>query len=183
MGMCGGFAAGCARSGGRVTWHLGRLTTYAVLGAIAGATGAILPGPAWVAPVVSTGLLIWFAGALAGLLPEPSLRIPALTRLASRAGSDRGAMAGYLLGLTTGLLPCGLVYAALAVPIASGSPLVGALSMVAFGSGTIPAFVALTFGARRWAGGGLRSRRVLAGAVLLFGLLSVAMRQGMHLHH
>ena len=42
--------------------------------------------------------------------------------------------------------------------------------------------VALTFGAHRWVSGSLRSRRIVAGAVLLFGLLSVGMRQGMGLH-
>lgn len=183
IGMCGGFALGCARSGGRATWHLGRLTTYAALGALAGVTGAILPGPAWVPALVSTVLLVWFAGALAGLLPEPHLRLPGLVRIAGWAGRGKGPGAGYLLGVATGLLPCGLVYAALAVPVASGSALVGALSMVAFGAGTIPALVTLTLGAHRWATGSLRSRRLLAGAVLLFGLLSVGMRQGMGLHH
>lgn len=183
MGMCGGFAAGCARNGGQVTWHLGRLSTYAALGAVAGATGAILPGPTWVPTLVSSVLLVWFAGALAGVFPEPRVRVPGLTRLASSAGRRSGPAAGYLLGLATGLLPCGLVYAALAVPVASGRPLVGALSMVAFGLGTVPALVALTLGARRWAAGSLLSRRLLAGAVLLFGLLSVGLRQGMLHHH
>ena len=67
-------------------------------------------------------------------------------------------------------------------PAACEGDVPGALSMLAFGAGTVPALVALTFGAHRWVSGSLRSRRIVAGAVLLFGLLSVGMRQGMGLH-
>lgn len=178
MGMCGGFAVACGGGRRGAAWHAGRLTTYAALGAGAGAVGALLPGPGWVAAAVSTVLLVWFAGALAGLVPEPTLRIPGVATLASRAAGREGWTPGYALGLATGLLPCGLVYAALAVPVASGRPLVGALSMVAFGAGTIPALAAMTFGARRALLRDLRTRRVLAAGVLLLGLASVGMRQG-----
>jgi sulfite exporter TauE/SafE len=178
MGMCGGFAVACGGGRRGAAWHAGRLTTYALLGAAAGALGGILPGPSWVAAVVSTALLIWFAAALAGLVPEPTVKIPGLSRLAGTVARERGAAPGYLLGLSTGLLPCGLVYAALAVPVASGSAAVGALSMVAFGLGTAPALVAMTAGARRWVTRDLRARRALAFGVLVFGLASVAMRQG-----
>lgn len=178
MGMCGGFAMACGGGRRGVAWHAGRLTTYGVLGGLAGAFGAALPGPSWVAAAVSTVLLIWFAGALAGLVPEPTLRIPGVSALAGRAARGNGFGPGYLLGLATGLLPCGLVYAALAIPVASGSPLVGALSMVAFGLGTAPALVAMTLGARRLVLRDLRFRRALAAGVLILGLVSVGMRQG-----
>lgn len=178
MGMCGGFAVACGTGRRGVAWHAGRLSTYAVLGALAGAFGAVLPGPSWVAAVVSTLLLVWFAGALAGLVPEPTVRLPGVSRLAGRAATKRGFGPGYALGLATGLLPCGLVYAALAIPVASGDPMIGALSMVAFGSGTVPALAAMTFGARRVALRDLRVRRALAAGVLVLGLLSVGLRQG-----
>ena len=183
MGMCGGFATACGGGRRGAAWHLGRLGTYAVLGALAGTFGAILPGPSWVAAAVSSVLLIWFAGALAGLLPEPSLRISGLTRLATRAAGNDGFGPGFILGLATGLLPCGLVYAALAIPVASGSPIAGALSMVAFGLGTVPALMALSMGARRLLLRDLRARRVLAAGVLLLGLASVGMRQGFGPNH
>jgi hypothetical protein len=176
--MCGGFAAACGGAGKGVPWHLGRLTTYAVLGALAGTFGGILPGPGWVAAVVSTGLLVWFSAALAGLVDEPALRIPGVARLAGRAAQGDGAGPRYALGLTTGLLPCGLVYAALAIPVASGDPLVGALSMVAFGAGTVPALMATAAGVRRLSLRSLAVRRALAAGVLVLGLASVGVRQG-----
>ena len=48
--MCGPFAAACSRAGGGagvLAWHLGRITSYAGLGALAGWLGAALPGPSW----------------------------------------------------------------------------------------------------------------------------------------
>ena len=50
--------------------------------------------------------------------------------------------ARYALGLVLGLLPCGLVYGALAAAAGTGGMLDGALAMAAFGAGTVPALVA-----------------------------------------
>ena len=44
----------------------------------------------------------------------------------------------FMVGMINGLLPCGLVYAALAGAIAGGSALNGGLFMLAFGLGTTP---------------------------------------------
>jgi sulfite exporter TauE/SafE len=80
---------------------------------------------------------------------------------------------GYLLGLTLGFLPCGLLYAALAVAAASLEPLLGGLQMVAFGVGTAPALIAAGIAGqaagRRWQ----RGVAVAAPAVMLLnaGLL------------
>ena len=171
VGMCGGFAAACGAPSGRASgldraaWHLGRLTTYAVLGGLAGGFGSLIPGPTWLPTALSTVLMVAFALVLAGVIPEPSLRVPGASRLAA--------------------LPCGLVYAALAVPVASGSPLVGSVSMVAFGLGTVPVLALFTRGVRPLALRELWIRRLLAAGVLVAGLVSVALRQGAmtHLQH
>jgi len=180
VGMCGGFALACGtgRDGGAL-WHVGRLTTYAVLGFAAGAFGAAIPGPGWVAAVLSAVLMVWFSLVLAGLVKEPSFRIPGITRLATRAASGHGGGWRFVFGTATGLLPCGLVYTALAIPVAAGEPLTGAAAMVAFGAGTVPALAAVTLGARSLALRSLVFRRVLAVGVLLAGLGSIGMRQGL----
>lgn len=186
MGMCGGFAAACGSGGDRgAAWHLGRLITYASLGAVAGTVGGIIPGPGWIAAALSAALLTWFALALAGIVQEPRFRLPGLTRLATRNAGATGFGERLLFGVANGLLPCGLVYAALAIPVASGDPLVGALSMVAFGMGTVPALVAMTLGLRAALLRDLRWRRVFAAGVLLAGLASIGLRQGLmgSMHH
>lgn len=90
--------------------------TYALLGAAAGAFGAAFPGPTWVVGVTSAGLIIWFAAALAGFAPEPTVRIPGLQAAATRAAKKDDLASRFLFGVTTGLLPCGLVYAELGLP-------------------------------------------------------------------
>jgi sulfite exporter TauE/SafE len=179
MGMCGGFAIAC---GGRVThtltWNAGRITTYAILGAFAGAVGGVIPGPGWVAGAVSLALIAWFALALAGIVPEPAAHIPGFQRLATAAAGGQGLPARFAFGLANGLLPCGLVYAALAIPVAAGSATWGAAAMVAFGVGTTPALSALALGARKLTVRHLWMRRVLALGVFLAGLWSIGMRTG-----
>jgi len=73
----------------------------------------------------------------------------AIGHLASRLGQLRGAS----LGLALGLLPCGMIYAALAASASSG-PVIGGLGMLACGLGTVPALIAVGLlghaVARRW---------------------------------
>jgi len=187
IGMCGAFAVLC---GGRVSdtvmWHLGRLTSYAVLGALAGAFGSLIPGPSWVAAVVSIGLMVWFAAGLAGIVPEPRLVIPGLKSLGSAVAGSTAPYMRYGFGIVNGFLPCGLVYATLSVPVATGNPGEGALAMIAFGIGTTPVLSAVALGVRRAVARDIRVRRLVAAAVLAASLWSIGLRQGLlgshHMH-
>lgn len=62
---------------------------------------------------------------------------------AARLMSIRTLPATFGLGLLWGWMPCGLVYAALAAAVTSGSPLAGATTMAAFGLGTLPMLLAM----------------------------------------
>jgi sulfite exporter TauE/SafE len=55
----------------------------------------------------------------------------------------RSAGQAFLLGLVWGWLPCGMVYAVLALALASGSGAEGGLLMLAFGLGTLPALLGM----------------------------------------
>lgn len=182
VGMCGGFAVAAGNSARTsIAWTAGRLSTYAALGALAGAFGHIIPGPLWLGNAVAAALLVWFAIRLAGGAPAlPGGRLTApLTRVAGRLMRRDDLPSRYLFGATNGLLPCGLVYAALAFPVAVASPAWGALSMVAFGLGTAPALSFAAVGLRKLTARSLTARRVLAAGVLLLGLGSMAMRAGL----
>ncbi len=179
IGMCGGFAVLCGRKVADSTaWHAGRLTTYALLGALAGTLGSMVPGPSWVAAIVSLGLMIWFSAALAGLMPEPRIVIPGLQRLGTAMAGKAGLSTRYTFGVVNGFLPCGLVYAALSLSVASTHPGWGALAMVAFGIGTVPVLSAVTLGVQRIMARDIRVRRAIAAGVLVAGLWSIGMRQG-----
>jgi sulfite exporter TauE/SafE len=153
--MCGGFVLGqvadrmaslppvrlCewqrVSQGALLPYHLGRLTTYGTLGALAGGVLGQLPLFKWISPVlllIGAGLFVAHA---AHIVTGPD-RAPigwarAIARLAARAGG------GYPLGIVLGFLPCGFLYAALATAAASGSPVLGVLGMLGFGIGTVPA--------------------------------------------
>lgn len=189
VGMCGSFAASCARTpSGLPLWHAGRIATYALLGGLAGALGHALPGPAWVPAVAASALLIWFTLALAGLVPEPRLIPPGLARAGARVAGRPDALAQLLFGVVNGFLPCGLVYSALGIPMALADPLAGAATMIAFGAGTVPALSLTALGLRRVL---LRSpgrRRVFAMFILLTGAWTIwqrarGLQTGAHPHH
>ncbi|HSM59166.1 MAG TPA: sulfite exporter TauE/SafE family protein [Longimicrobiales bacterium] len=180
VAMCGPFSLACgSRVGHNAAWHAGKTLTYALLGALAGWAGHSVPGPTWVATAVSATLVIWFAAALAGIVPEPAVRIPGLTRLASRAAARGDLASRFVFGMANGLLPCGLVYATLGIAVASGDALTGAAAMAAFGLGTVPALAAFGLGVRRLAADRPWIRRALAVLVLITGLWMVARRQAM----
>lgn len=180
LGMCGTFALACGgRVGHTAAWHCGKITTYTVLGCVAGWTGASIPGPTWVASAVSAALVVWFAAALAGLAPEPAVRIPGLAGLATRAAERDDLVSRFVFGLANGLLPCGLVYATLGIAVASGDALTGLLAMAAFGAGTLPALALLGLGVRRAVDDRPALRRGLALLVLVAGLWVVWRRHTM----
>lgn len=155
--MCGPVSsllgAGCARRG--VASQAGRATTYVVLGALAGAVGERLGGsPVFGAMASGARVLVavtlFLAGlALAGASFRLRLRLPgasALGWIRSRltAGLDSPSLPlAFGRGLAWGLLPCGLVYAALALAAASGSPVLGAVVMATFAGFTLPVFALL----------------------------------------
>jgi sulfite exporter TauE/SafE len=174
VAMCGAFAASCTRvPRGLPGWHAGRIGTYALLGAFAGAAGHLLPGPSWLPAAVAAALLLWFALALAGLVPEPRLIPRRLTNAASRAAHSTSPAAQVAFGIANGFLPCGLVYSALSISVALADPARGALAMVAFGAGTVPALSFAALGLRRLVMTSLWRRRVFAVLVLAAGAWAI----------
>jgi hypothetical protein len=186
MPMCGGFVLGqvadrmakvpAARlcewhrmsSGVLLPYHLGRLTTYGGLGALAGLGGSAIGRVPWFGFVSGTLLtvaaLLFLAQALRRLLPRIGWLLPPLDRAPAwwhrflnaitRTLDQARPGDGYLLGVALGFLPCGFLYAALAATAASADPLYGALAMLAFGLGTMPALIAVGIAgqaaAHRW---------------------------------
>jgi sulfite exporter TauE/SafE len=169
-----------------IPYHLGRLTTYAGLGALAAASAALFGQVAWFGRLsvvlLVLAALLFLSHALARLLPAgvrfdhaPRFWKILIGRLARRI--ERGSVAGeYLLGLALGFLPCGFLYAAITAAAASASPLMGAAAMLAFGLGTTPVLMMIGIGGhaagRRWSRGVQLAAPVLMAlnAVLLLAL-------------
>ncbi|HSJ25059.1 MAG TPA: sulfite exporter TauE/SafE family protein, partial [Longimicrobiales bacterium] len=135
----------------------------------------------WVPALISTVLLVWFAAALAGLVAQPAARIPGLTRAGRSLLGRPGTPARFLFGAVTGLLPCGMVYAALGLAVAAAHPLTSAATMLAFGAATVPGLTVLSLGVQRLALRSIWARRAMAAVILVAGLWSVGARSaGLH---
>ncbi|MGD0105713.1 MAG: sulfite exporter TauE/SafE family protein [Rhodopila sp.] len=140
-------------------YHLGRLTTYAGLGALAAGSAAVFGRFAWFGSLSAVLLVIaamlFLMQAAGRIAPASAPRFWGKLISGFTRRIRRGSVVGeYLLGLTLGFLPCGFLYAAIAAAAASVRPEVGAAAMVAFGLGTTPALmvvgVAGHAAGRRW---------------------------------
>ena len=195
IGMCGPFAAilGGAASNWRqnVAWQLlyslGRIFTYASLGAMAGFGGERLVGlklfgfnATAILALVAGTLLVYEGLVTAGAIPRfvsqkmPSCQVGGLLRSMLQQKSRAGV---FLAGVATGFLPCGLVYAFLFASAASGNLFVGALVMAVFGMGTLPLMVAagasVSFLALGW-----RRKMFLAAGWCVVAMGAISMYRG-----
>ena len=167
--------------------NLGRIAGYALAGALAGGIGhgivsvAQLPALSLAARAAAGAVLIIAAlrlfdrsGRLAFLRAPGMLWSRFLSPLQKRlpVGGHVGRLAG---GMLWGWLPCGLSATVLLAAWLQSSALHGALLMLAFGAGTLPAMVPLT-----WSGARLGqrlqqgpARMALATVILVAGLITV----------
>jgi len=163
------------------TCHTGRVAAYAILGFLFGVLGAGLD-MAGLQQGLSLGLgvlmlaFIWLPkGAqffrVSGALAKYQSKVNRY--MAKRLKSQRAsALLG--LGFVNGLLPCGLVYIALAASMATYDPFLGAGFMALFGLGTIPALAALVFtGNKIGPAIRLRLKRVLPVIATLFAIVFI----------
>jgi sulfite exporter TauE/SafE len=196
LGMCGGIAgalgqATVSRAGQtdlpRLSlYSFGRITSYSAAGAAVGLLGEAFSALTGVTVFLRllTGLLILacglhILGVWNGLaaIERVGMRVwRGLAPYAKRVGRPDRGWKIFVLGLLWGWLPCGLVYAALVGAASTGSALLGAGFMAAFGLGTLPALLAASgFGAGVGSFLGLRSARRAAGVLLMvFGIASIA---------
>jgi sulfite exporter TauE/SafE len=151
LGMCGPLVL-AASTRHRSAWvsallyHSGRGLSYAVLGGLAGTLGHLLfRGPwqsmvGWISGITMVGWGLWLFWHKAGLLHVP----PFWRNMAGRLLRSESAMALLGLGMVNGLIPCGLLWAALAGAALQESGWHGSLFMVVFALGTWPALFGLT---------------------------------------
>ncbi|WP_230656630.1 sulfite exporter TauE/SafE family protein [Psychrobacter sp. I-STPA10] len=195
LGMCGGLVTAFGLSMQNVsarkrraliaTYHFGRLSSYALLGLLAGLIGTVLLAPImnnnW--PRVLLGMMLVFIGM--AMLGAPFLN--KLEKVGMRFWQKLSPIRQKVFPLTTfpralaagllwGFLPCGLVYGALLMAVVGHSALTGAALMFTFGLGTIPMLVA-THEAVAWMRnhiGRLRLRQMNGALMVVSGLAVIA---------
>jgi uncharacterized protein len=129
-----------------VLYNLGRVFTYTLLGIVLGIVGRgiFLAGlQQWFS--IAAGMVILFSVYLlfAGKRQHSPLFIQSLysqvKKLISFLLKKRGTASFFFIGAGNGLLPCGMVYIALAGALLSASIMESAAYMMFFGLGTVPA--------------------------------------------
>ncbi len=172
-GMCGAFVAFAVGVGDDASvtrpsrlalvtaYNLGRLVTYAVMGAFAGALGAVLDlggetllGVQRAAAILAGILMVGFGlvailrhyGVRTGRVPVPGFLVRAASAGHRRVFGFTPLARAAAVGLLTTLLPCGWLYAFVITSTGTGDPALGALTMTAFWLGTLPMMSAIGLG-------------------------------------
>ena len=173
--------------GQTLIYQAGRIGTYGILGVLFGllGKGIALAGFQQVLSIVAGGMML-IAAFFTVQWEQAALAVPGmqgLTRWVQRRIGEmlrqhpRGAALG--VGMLNGLLPCGLVYAAVAGAISMTSGWGGGAFMLLFGAGTLPLLLALMSTGQRF-GPAWRNRfRLLQPALLILtGFLLLS--RGLH---
>lgn len=189
IGMCGplvGLHGGTRTMRLALVHSLGRLTTYTVVGALAGLVGNAVDiagrlGNVQRAATIASGVVIvawgmWTCAAQLGYGPRAAT-VPvgphqsALSRGLVQIRTRPPAVRAWLTGIMTGLIPCGWWWAFAVAAAGTGRAHLGAMVMVAFWLGTLPAMVGLL----RFAGPILDGMRLRAPIVTAIALIAVGL--------
>ena len=193
--MCGGIATGFSAVSASQGWlpalqvNLGRVGGYVVAGALVGGLGGGLLRVLrieWLAlglRMAAGGVLVLVALRLFDrrgrfdFLARPGAKLWSQLKPLQRAllPADKG-WRRFALGMLWGWLPCGLSLSLLTAAWLQGNARDAALTMAAFGLGTLPVMLPLTWSGARLSGWLQRPgwRRAAAGVVLLAGLLTLS---------
>jgi uncharacterized protein len=162
-------------------FNSGRIVSYTVFGGVIGAIGSALTLSAkanGVLTIAASVIMIALGLKMLGLFPGLGRLLPSLPRavsdriqgLASRP-TEGGAFA---LGAATFFLPCGFTQALQLYVLGKGDVATGALTMLAFSLGTLPALISLS-ALSSFAKGVLQRRflRIAGAAVIVLGVLNI----------
>lgn len=190
IGMCGPIAltlpvqhlTGGKKMAGILLYNAGRVSAYAIMGLIFGWLGKqlYLGGlQQWLSIITGSLLLLVAILKYSGIRwtrgPQPPNAFTQKIKLhLGQLLQQRRFRTLYAIGFLNGLLPCGLVYLAIAGAIATGDVVKGTLFMAAFGAGTMPAMIGvasfshlITLSVRN------KMRRMIPVVVSLMGVLLI----------
>ncbi len=199
-GMCGPIVVALPLKGntfikktfGGVLYNLGRTITYGVMGAFFGLFGEgleLIGFQKWVSVIMGAIMIasVFFPKLFKNqyTLNKSLFSFVAKLKNYFKKLLNVKTYSGLLLvGLVNGLIPCGLVYVALAGAIGTGSSVNGILFMVLFGLGTIPMMLGIAL-AGNLLSGFLRDKmnKIIPILVILVGLLFIVHGLGLGIPH
>jgi uncharacterized protein len=171
-----------------LVYHAGRILMYAALGLFFGLVGkALALAGLQKALSLAAGAFMLIMAFVSWRFERWVTALPGVGVLAQRVKAGMGRLlrtrtrgGTFALGLLNGLLPCGMVYAALAGAIASTEAWVGSAFMVFFGVGTLPMLLIVS-ALGRSLGAPLRRRVRVVQPLLLMVVGLLLLQRGLHL--
>lgn len=162
---------------GTLLYHLGRIVSYTLLGALVGGLGSVLDfslGTKSLLVAIASVFMMVMGLRMLGLFK--GFRLPGLPRLSRlfppRLVAGLRARGPFFVGLLNGLMPCGPLQTMQLYALGTGSVFLGAASMFLFSLGTVPLlflFTALSgFFTKTW---NFRIMQASAVMVVFFGLV------------
>src|SRR5690554_1021181 len=158
VAMCGPLVLALPASGrsagmiifNRVIYQVGRILTYGLLGLLLGFIGNSIAVKGWQQAIslitgtflVGMGLFNLFSNQFPGIIrTQQKFMQPVIRKMGYWLYRPVGSL---MAGVLNGLLPCGMVYMALAAALNADSVLGGGSFMVLFGLGTFPMMIAVS---------------------------------------
>lgn len=133
-------------------FNIGRIISYTAFGAAIGALGSVIslsPFGTGILSIIASLVMIILGFQMLHLFPWMKRFQPAMPKFIARKihdVADKDSKGGPLtLGALTFFLPCGFTQALQLYVLSKGSPAVGALTMLVFSLGTLPALLSLGF--------------------------------------
>lgn len=194
IGMCGGLmmAVGMQLPQPKwlylLTYNLGRISSYALAGALVGSLGQASSVLEFILPIqqilflLSSLMLLllglYIANLWHGLLLIEKLGGRLWVRVepwARKLLPIQHLPQAFFAGMLWGWLPCGLVYSVLIGGLASGSAQNGAIMMLMFGLGTLPMLISLGFASAKLKPvlQSERLRMICGGMIAMFGIMGL----------
>src|ERR1700687_6037978 len=162
-------------------FNAGRIASYTLLGGAVGALGATLtlsPAINGILTIVASTVMILLGLQMLRLFPALTRFMPTMPKALSHRIHDLAERetkeSAFVLGAATFFLPCGFTQALQLYVLSKGSFAIGALTMLAFSLGTLPALLSLSAVSSFATGGFQRHFLKFAGAsVVILGLFNI----------
>ena len=158
-------------------YNLGRVIAYTIVGGIVGALGSAVEFTGWArgSVAVASGLFMVVLGiSMLGYFPWINKITPRMPNfMKTNAGKTTKSKGPFIVGLLTGLMPCGPLQAMQIYALGTGSFVTGALSMFFFSLGTVPLMFGL--GAVSTLLGSKFTHKMLKASAVLVLILGIVM--------
>lgn len=164
-----------------IYFNVGRIVSYALLGGVVGALGSALtlsPEVNGILTILASAVMIVLGLQMLRLFPSLGRFMPRMPKFLAHGIHDLAAKetkgGAFMLGASTFFLPCGFTQALQLYVLAKGDFATGALTMLAFALGTLPALVSLSALSSFASGSFQRHFLRFAGAAVIFlGIVNI----------